>query len=174
MGRVDSWIERVPPLFMAADLTRLEARQHGAQIRDWVGTGSRNLLLAGPVGTGKSYAAWAIAHDMVARGNLVVFKTVPRLLLDMRPDNDPDAFQRACEADVLVLDDLAAARPTEWATEQMYSIAEERASFMRRTIVTTNASFEQLQALWGSPTMDRLRDSSLDLVLNGASRRGAA
>lgn len=169
------WIDReAAPLFWPADIDKIGPEQHGDDIRAYANGRIRNLLLAGPVGTGKSHAAWAIAHHFAARERQVMFRSVPRLLLDMRPDGDGEAFERACTADVLVLDDLGAARATEWANEQMYAIVEERCSWQRRTVVTTNSTYEQLVAIWGGPIMDRLRDKAIAVDLVGKSRRGAA
>jgi DNA replication protein DnaC len=172
--RIENWIETAPPLFYGADLDRLDPEQEREQVFAYCSGKARNLILAGPVGTGKSHVAWGIAHHEVVRGTYVIYASVPRLLLDMRPDGDPNAFGRACKADLLVLDDIGAARPTDWANEQMFSIVEERANHQRRTVVTTNFTWDQLVATWGAPIMDRLRDESMTIILNGDSRRGAA
>lgn len=173
--RIERWVDKESaPLFWPADLDRIDEDQHGAHLRAYANGSARNLLLAGPVGTGKSHAAWAIAHHFVARERQVMFRSVPRLMLEMRPDGDETAFTRASEADVLVLDDLGAARPTEWANEQMYAIVDERCSFQRRTIITTNLAYDQLVERWGGPVMDRLRDRAIVVDLIGKSRRGAA
>lgn len=168
------WLEPVPPLFLDADLARLDDQQHPDELSAWLSGPARNLILAGPVGTGKSYAAWAIAHHAAACGLVPMVRSVPRLLLDMRPDGDPGTFDRACFAELLVLDDLGAARPTDWSLERIYSIAEHRTNYRLRTVVTTNCTFDQLAALWGAPTMDRLRDGATIVELTGRSRRGPA
>jgi DNA replication protein DnaC len=170
---ISRWLDQVPPLYEDTDLARLRPEQQGDQIRDYFDSGARNLLLLGPVGTGKSYAAWALAHEAVSRGLSTNVWSVPRLLLDMRPSGDTRAFVRACSSRFLVLDDLAAARMTDWATEQMYAIADHRASHQFRTVITANASWDDLVAMWGLPTMDRFRDGALDLVLRGDSLRRA-
>jgi len=171
---ITRWVESVPPLFLAADLADLDDQQHPDALRAWLSGPARNLMLAGPVGTGKSYAAWAIAHHAAASGLLPMVRSVPRLLLEMRPDGDPGAFDRACFAELLVLDDLGAARPTDWSLERIYSIAEHRTNHRLRTVVTTNCTFDQLAALWGAPTMDRLRDGATIIELTGRSRREPA
>jgi DNA replication protein DnaC len=173
--KIEKWIDRQSaPLFWSADIQTLGDGPAGDKVREYANGRARNLMLAGPVGTGKSHAAWAVAHHYVARELDVMFRSVPRLLLDMRPDGDETAFPRACTADVLILDDIGAARATEWASEQMYCIVEERCSYQRRTIVTTNSTYEQLAAIWGGPIMDRLRDKAIAVEMTGKSRRGAA
>ncbi len=169
---IQRWVGYVPPVFRSADLAKLGPEQHGDALRGYLTGTTRNLMLAGPIGTGKSFAAWAVANEAAARGWRPRAWSTPRLLLDMRPEGDPQAFTNACLADLLILDDLGAARPTDWATEQIYSIAEERCNQQLRTIVTTNSTFDQLTAIWGAPTMDRLRHAGTSLVFKGDSRRG--
>lgn len=171
---ITDWAASVPPLWYAADLDRLSDTQQPEKIRGYLTGDLRNLILAGPVGTGKSFAAWAIAHQAVTHGMRPKGWSTPRLLLDMRPDGDRTAFDRACMADLLILDDLGAARPTDWATEQIYSIAEARTNHQLRTVITTNSSWDELVAIWGAPTMDRFRDRATSVALRGDSRRGAA
>lgn len=171
-ARIDNWMKRVPPLYQSANLDTLTPEQHPDQLRAYLDSTVRNLMLAGPVGTGKTYAAWALAHEAVAQGYRASAWSVPRLMVDMRPDGHASTFRHACEIPLLILDDLGAARPTDWAVEQMFSIADERTSYQRRTILTTNATYDGLVAFWGQPTMDRFRDNATHVVMAGPSRRG--
>lgn len=169
-----SWVKATPPIFRSARIESLASdRQHRALVDEFVRGAGQTLFLAGPVGTGKSYAAWAVAHvekAMFPRSSVKAW-SVPRLLVDMRPDGNERAFDLACEADFLLLDDLAAAKPTDWAVEQIYSIAEARSSAERRTVLTTNATYGDLCAMWGEPTMDRLKHKSVTAVFKGDSLR---
>jgi len=173
-ARAKAWAATVPPLYHRASLDMLAPEQHPDELRAYLDSAARNLMLAGPVGTGKSFAAWAIAHEFIARDYRAAVWSTPRLMVDMRPEGAPGAFREVCTVPLLVLDDLGAARPTDWAVEQMFSIADERTNYQRFTIITTNQPYENLVALWGQPTMDRFRDQATHLVMGGTSRRGAA
>ena len=171
---LDRWVMYTPSLYLTARLEHLNpATQHRDTVSGFLDGDAQTLFLAGPIGTGKSHAAWSLCHRAVAASprRQVLVRSLQRLLVDMRPDGDDTAFSRACEVGLLVLDDLAAAKPTDWATEQIYSIAEGRASNERRTVITTNASYDTLVGMWGEPTMDRFRHRSINAVFTGESRR---
>lgn len=168
------WTKTVPPIFTSARVERLSpVEQHQQEVAGFVASDAMTMFLAGPVGTGKSYAAWAVGHLAVARDPraLVLGWSTPRLLVEMRPGGNDTAFDRACTADLLILDDIAAAKPTDWSAEQLYSIAEARTASGKRTVITTNASYDDLCQTWGEPMMDRWRHKSVTAVFRGKSRR---
>jgi DNA replication protein DnaC len=110
--------------------------------------GGRHLFLAGPAGTGKTHAATAVAFRYLAeRGGQVAWWSVPSLLDALRPGQAGDVettWQRVRAADLLVLDDLAHTRPTEWAVERMWMLADARVGAELRTVITTNATWDDL------------------------------
>ena len=172
---IESWAKRTPLGLRGAALDNLDPEtQCRDEILRFLDSDALTLFLAGPIGTGKSYAAWALAHEVYGRWVTVDAWSWPRLLLDMRPGADGAAFDRACGVEFLLLDDIGAAKCTDWATEQMYSIAEARNANGLRTVLTTNSSYDQLVGMWGEPAMDRWRDRSVTAVFKGESRRGPA
>lgn len=176
-------LARVPARFAPATTTRLDAAQHPALLQRWLNHPSaRNLLLVGDAGVGKSWTAAALANAFAVkffraaglRAAPVRWWTVAGLLDDLRP-SAPDSeavWQRAKTTPLLVLDDLAHVRPTEWAAERLWLLANARAEADAAwTVVTTNASWVDLEASWGVGTMDRFRDGAAALTLVGPSRR---
>lgn len=132
-----------------------------------------SLFLVGPPGVGKSYAAAVLALRAVDREN-VAWWSVAGLLDALRPsrrDAAEDVWQAACSAPLLVLDDLAHTRASEWAAERMWILADVRAGNRLRTIVTTNATFPELEDVWGRATMDRFRDGIAVVRFAGESKR---
>ena len=107
------------------------------------GTG---LLLFGSVGVGKTHLATAIAQE------LILEKGVPALFCDYREllkaitnsynahvqITELEVLQPVFEAEVLVLDELGAAKPTEWVWETVAHILNTRYNKRRTTIITTN------------------------------------
>lgn len=162
------WAAQVPAMFQDADVRHLDA----AQAFTWP-DGSLNLVLAGPVGTGKTYAAYAIGNALVAGGGWVSATTVVDLLAALRPDGNPNHGRAAQECQVLILDDLGATKASEWAVEQMTALMDVRIREGRRTIVTTNVPEPDLEAAWGGRFMDRLRFRRTVVVFRGESRRKA-
>lgn len=163
------WAAQVPPMFRDASWEDLDDSQRFAWPPD-----SLNLVLAGPVGTGKTYAAYAIGNRAAQAGSWVCATTVVDLLAAMRPDGDPSLVKAAQSCHVLILDDLGAGKASEFAVEQMTALLDLRVRETRRTVVTTNVPEGDLEAAWGGRFMDRLRYRRTVHVFSGESRRKAA
>ncbi len=118
--------------------------------------GRKGLMqFTGPIGTGKTHLAVA-ALRVIGQ-----YKAVSCLFCDYREllrlvqstysqqssINEFEILEPVMNADVLVLDELGAVRPTEWAMETISLIINERYNSNRTTIVTTNypATYSQTQ-----------------------------
>lgn len=104
------------------------------------------LIFIGPTGVGKTHLAVAVLIELIerykVRGRFVDFTA---LLHKIRASFDPDAedskhaiLDPIIEAEVLVLDELGAQKPTEWVMETLYLIMNTRYTQRRPTIFTTN------------------------------------
>lgn len=163
------WAAQVPPMYQDARLSDLDERQR----IEWKAE-SLNLVLAGPVGTGKTHAAYALGNAFSAEGRWVQATTVVDLLAALRPDGDPSLGRAVRECGVLILDDLGASKASDFAVEQMTALLDLRVREGRYTIVTTNVPEGDLEAAWGGRFMDRLRYRRTVHVFTGESRRKAA
>jgi DNA replication protein DnaC len=163
------WAAQVPPMYREARLADLDESQAITWPRE-----SLNLVLAGPVGTGKTHAAYAFGNEMAQAGRWVCATTVVDLLVAMRPDGDPGLVKAAHECAILILDDLGAGKASEFAVEQMTALLDRRVREQRHTIITTNVPEPDLEAAWGGRFMDRLRYRRTVKVFSGESRRKAA
>lgn len=162
------WAAQVPPMYAEASVMDLDESQPWS-----FHPGTLNIVLAGPVGTGKTHAAYAMGNAMAERGEWVQAVTVVDLLAALRPDGDPALGRAVRECQVLILDDLGAGKASEWAVEQMTALLDLRIREGRRTIVTTNIPEPDLEAAWGGRFMDRLRFRRTVHVFRGESRRKA-
>ena len=106
------------------------------------------LVLTGGIGVGKTYAAYAVVKALLARGYHALTESVPDLLEALRANQlDEVGAQRlrlAQTVDVLLLDDLAAHRQTEFVLERLFMIINTRYNELLPTIVTMNADFAQV------------------------------
>ena len=114
---------------------------------------SLNLFLFGPPGTGKTGLAISAArHRIELFGSGCGFVNVRRMLHDQRlrlsrnEGTDIEDFLRSN----LILDDLGAERPTDWAREIISIIVEARHADAATTIVTSNYSPSQLASRLGA------------------------
>ena len=185
---------RVPPMYRGAVL------EHTA-IQGWVDslvTSARNdtrspcpaivegtsLLLVGPIGTGKSHAAWAALQALGRSGARCrwEFVTEAGLLGKMRPRprvDSEEVFDQYVKASVLVVDDLGASKDTEWAAEIMYRLFDHRCAWLKPTLITSNLP---LVATAGQPSFamavgdrvaSRLRAMCTPVAFKGADRRSS-
>jgi len=106
----------------------------------------RGLFFIGPPGIGKSHLAVAVLKSVIlncgARG---LFYEVRSLLRLIRSTYNPvmrtaetDVLRPVIEAELLVLDDLGAEKPSEWVDETLNLIVNSRYSDRRLTIFTSN------------------------------------
>lgn len=167
------WLEKVPAIYAKAALADLDDQQHAVRVQSWLHSGSLHLVLAGPVGTGKTHAAYAVGNAALAAGRWVEAWSVGDLLDALRPgSSDRAAETRARQCHVLLLDDLTA-KATDWESERLTLLLDARVRDQLQTIVTTNITSDQITDTWGARFMDRLRYRLTALTFSGESRRSA-
>lgn len=168
------WLEKVPVMYREAAVEDLDDDQNAARVQGWLASGSLHLALAGPVGTGKTHALYAVGNQALARGRWVEAWAVGDLMDALRPGTqDQGADDRARRCDLLLLDDLTA-KATEWEAERMTLLLDARIRERKLTAFTTNIPAAQITETWGGRFMDRLRYRLTALTFQGSSRRGAA
>jgi DNA replication protein DnaC len=167
------WAATIPRRFQGARIGDL-AEPAAGDLQDWAdGPDGRNLLLLGPVGTGKTHAAVAACRPLHARGMRVRFLPVVELLDLLRPGGPDGVWDELVGCDVLVLDDLGTERPTDWTAERMGALVNRRWLEERPMVVTTNLLPAELEEAVGARTYSRLADHAVALRLTGDDRRRA-
>ena len=107
------------------------------------GTG---LLLTGSIGVGKTHRAVGILQALVAeRGATGLFYDYRELLKQVQHSynrqvqaTELEILAPVFEAEVLVLDELGASKPTDWVWDTVAHILNTRYNDRRTTIITTN------------------------------------
>ena len=110
---------------------------------------SRNqgLLFYGDVGTGKSYAAAAIANELLYREVPIIMTSFVKILNEiMKFDKESSVYvEQLNAADLLVVDDLGVERGTDFSLEKVYDIVDSRYRSGKPMIVTTNVDVGQMK-----------------------------
>jgi DNA replication protein DnaC len=133
-----------------------------------------SLLFSGPVGTGKTYQAWAAVRALLLSGVRCDWRVVrmASMFRQLRPNGgQPESeFGEFARCGLLVLDDLGATRGSGWEEETLTELIDERYEEMRPTLVITNAE-EGLSALVGRRIASRLDQMCMPIAFTGKDRR---
>ena len=157
-----------------AMIDRLEAwarqRDGAKQTNDVLTLPQEWLLLRGPVGTGKTHLAMAIANACIDAGFVALFATVPDLLDYLRATYGPESdvtydalFTQLRDAEVLVLDDLGTQRSSPWADEKIFQLINYRYNFGWPTVITLN---KKAWTYLDERISSRLQDAGLVLLVD--------
>jgi DNA replication protein DnaC len=104
------------------------------------------LLLTGSIGVGKTHLAVGILREVITeRGANGLFYDYRDLLKQIQNSynrsvdvTESEILQPVFEAEVLVLDELGASKPTDWVWDTVAHILNTRYNDRRTTIITTN------------------------------------
>jgi DNA replication protein DnaC len=111
-----------------------------------VETDGKGLLLVGQIGVGKTHLAVGILRLLVEeRGASGLFCDYRELLKEVQNSYNPQVaatelgiLRPVFDAEVLVLDELGAAKPSDWVWDTVAHILNSRYNDQRTTIITTN------------------------------------
>ena len=163
------WRTVAPARFADASPEDLDGAADEA-FQEWRQDASRNLLLLGPVGTGKTHAAYAIVRHCWMRGLRFHPTAMVELLNDLRPGGD-GRLSDYLDPFGLFIDDLGTEKQTEWVAEQVYGIIDGRWRNRKPIIATSNLSPQALKDALGERAWSRLQDDAVAVTLTGDDRR---
>ncbi len=137
-----------------------------------------SLLLAGVTGAGKTYEAYGAIRELARAGLGVRWRATTAA--DMyaglrpRPGGDSEAELAAlARCPLLLLDDLGAAKASEWVEEITYRLVNRRYNLMLPTLVTTNLPIADLRAHLGDRVTSRLAQMTTRVSFAPIDRRRA-
>jgi len=175
---------RIPPRYAGATATAPAIVDWVHQLRDLalpsghVARTGPSLLVLGPTGVGKTHQAYGALRMLASCGVRGRWVAVPAadLYARLRPRHGVDSeaeFTKIADAPILVVDDLGAAKPSEWTEEINYRLVNHRYEHMLPTIFTSNVPARELGQVLGDRVASRLCEMAVRVVLEGADRRRA-
>lgn len=163
--QVVAWVKTLVEVAVAAKLTVPSV------------TTGPSLLISGAVGRGKTFQAWGAIRALSVTGLRVPWKatTASNLYAACRTgDGREAAFQSYAKARLLLLDDLGAAKSTEFTEETNYRLVNHRYENELPTLFTSNVPPKELGEALGTRVASRLVEMTTRVVLTGEDRRRAS
>jgi DNA replication protein DnaC len=153
-------------------------------VRDYPAV-ERGLLFMGPVGVGKTHLAAAILRGLVEKQVHCLFYDFATLLKEVQQSynstsqaSETSVLAPVYETDVLLLDELGAAKPTEWVLGTIRHIINTRYNDRKLTLLTTNyydsrrePAAETLEERVGVRIRSRLYEMCRTVLVEGADYR---
>ncbi len=142
----------------------------------------QGLLLAGPSGVGKTHLAVAALKELIRRGHGGLFCDYRELLKEIQASynaasesTEMGILEPLRTAEVLVLDDLGASKPSDWVRDIVSIVLNARYNEKRTTIITTNyvdspQSEGEASRLPNGKLVAAIRDDSLEQRIGSRMR----
>ncbi len=138
-------LDRLGPALQLA----IERLRGGSFVEDAV-----NVVAVGRPGVGKSHAAAAIGHDLIAQGHTVLWTStaalVQRLLAAKRDLRLPRELAKLDRFACLILDDIGYVQHDRDEMEVLFTLLAERYE-RRSVIITTNLVFSEWDRIFKDP-----------------------
>ncbi|MBM9508035.1 ATP-binding protein [Actinacidiphila acididurans] len=137
-----------------------------------------SLLMAGVTGAGKTHQAYGAVRALAETGVGVRWRatTAADLYAELRPRAGVDSEQQlaaVARIPLLMLDDLGAAKASEWVEEVTYRLVNRRYNHMLPTLITTNLAIRDLRTHLGDRVASRLAQMTTRVEFAPVDRRRA-
>ncbi len=139
---------------------------------------SKNLLLRGATGLGKTHLSLAIANEVIRKGMSVIYVSAPEILsclerehFTYQYDKQEDSFGSLLKCDLLILDDLGTEFSTQFTVSCVYNLFNSRILEGKPMIISTNLSMTELLTTYSQRFASRLIGSCDTLEFIGEDVR---
>ena len=131
------------------------------------------LLICGPSGVGKTWAAAAVANYAIDAGKRVEFTSMRHLIASMPYGLELSVLNSLTRNDLVVIDDLGAERNTQTGVETAFSVIDALYSAQVPMLITTNLTPRYIaEAKGGESRMyDRIKERCRVVEYLGPNKR---
>lgn len=136
----------------------------------------KGLIYFGNAGTGKSFLAACITNALIDKGYKCLMTNFPRIINELTGvfEGKQQYIDSLNNYDLLVIDDLAIERDTEYTAEIVQNVIDSRYTSGKPLIITTNltkAEYENPKNIKKQRLFSRLYEMCLPLAVIGEDRR---
>ncbi|MFU1991977.1 ATP-binding protein [Priestia megaterium] len=136
----------------------------------------KGLMFVGDYGVGKSHLSYSICKEVREKGFTSIFISVPELLTKLKStfNNTGNYTEEALltalkNVDLLVLDDIGADYPTDWAISKLFEVINSRIG--KNNVYTTNNNAKELINKVGKRNFSRMMENVQLVKMNGNDYR---
>lgn len=162
------------------DLERM--KRNLAVLKDYAANftkSSKNLLLMGGTGLGKTHLSTSMAKCIIEGGNDVVYESAQNIIGDFEADRfrhgyDSKEEMRAdkyFECDLLIIDDLGVEVINAFSVSCLYNLINTRLNHMRPTVISTNMNPQIMRSRYDDRITSRLLGEFSVLLFSGTDVR---
>ena len=145
---------------------------------DNFGTLSKNLLLIGPTGTGKTHLSTAIAKTVIEKGYEVIYDSTQNVISAFEADRFKSGYgpyepkgEKYLDCDLLILDDLGTEMVNQFTVSCLYNLLNTRLNKSLSTVISTNLSPAELSNKYEDRIYSRIIGSDSRILLFGGKDR---
>ncbi|MDR1892447.1 MAG: ATP-binding protein [Oscillospiraceae bacterium] len=140
------------------------------------GQETKNLLLTGRTGLGKTHLSLAIAAEVINKGYSVIYGSALDLLHKAEREHfgreqGTDVMASLCGADLLILDDLGAEYSSPFTVSAVYHIINTRLLQKKPMVISTNLIPAELERRYGERVVSRFISEYTPLSFAGTDVR---
>lgn len=176
-------LERIPARYRDARANHPEVLAWAKQFGEDAETPLPGLLVLGATGVGKTWQAYGALKRIALTPVKARFgyrarnwkaTTFADMCASLRPRlkvDTEEVMKSYRDTELLLIDDLAAAKGSDWVEEVTYRLINGRYEDMRPTIFTTNLTVPQLREAIGDRIASRLAENCTRVAMAGDDRR---
>ena len=143
------------------------------------GKDSKNLVLSGKTGTGKTHISTSIARVVIERGFDVIYDSAQNIISAFEDDKFRSGYNRQessaekyMDCDLLIIDDLGTEFITQFTVSCLYNLLNTRLNKGLATVISTNLERAELERKYDDRLFSRIFGTdSIQLRFFGEDRR---